>query len=94
MSSGDRAMGPVGYSSSRPPGNSDDDDDDDADDEDFFWALAATAGKNLARSFSRERVLAWNKGPDCVYPADVQDVASGQRGVTLCGCGGGTTGEG
>lgn len=26
------------------------------------------AGKDLIRSFSRERVLPWKRAPDCVYP--------------------------
>jgi hypothetical protein len=34
-------------------------------------------GRNLAISFSRERVLAWNRGPDCVYPGPGALVSAG-----------------
>jgi hypothetical protein len=37
-------------------------------DEEDVLVLGEEAGKAFARSFSRPRVLAWKRGPFCVYP--------------------------
>jgi hypothetical protein len=89
MSAGESGMGPVGYSSWRPPAYSCEEEDDDDDDDDggeglLLWDCGGAAGKNLANSFSRERVLAWKRGPDCVYPARHDSlVSTSQRRQTL-----------